>query len=110
MDDFVEPADDSQKTKTKGAQAAVDPKRRPIKESKTIQPKPISEASVDVPIAAPVVQQVSTKEWDSFNLHPLILQGLQAQGFASPTPIQAQALPMALGSNRDIIGAAETVG
>ena len=33
--------------------------------------------------------------FSSFNLHPDLLRGLDAQGFTAPTPIQKQAIPPA---------------
>jgi len=42
-----------------------------------------------------------------FDLHPALLQALDAAGFAEPTPIQAAALPVAL-AGRDVIGSAQT--
>jgi superfamily II DNA/RNA helicase len=46
----------------------------------------------------------------SFNdlgLHPLLLQALEADGYAEPTPIQAAAIPPAL-EGRDILATAQT--
>lgn len=115
VDDFVEPADlekeDRKNTIDRLPAQVKDPKKKLAKDSKATKKIPSPIESPPPMDEAPLVDQVSTKEWESFQLHALILQGLQAQGFASPTPIQAQALPMALGSSkRDIIGAAETVG
>ncbi len=41
------------------------------------------------------------------NLSPPVLRAVQKAGFAEPTPIQAQAIPLAL-EGRDIIGASQT--
>ena len=49
------------------------------------------------------------KEWESFDLHPLLLKGLAEQSFKSPTKIQSAVLPVVLAGNRDVVGAAETV-
>jgi len=40
-------------------------------------------------------------------LHPLILQAIAETGYVSPTPIQAQAMPVIL-DGRDVMGAAQT--
>ncbi|GAB2504017.1 ATP-dependent RNA helicase RhlB [Lysobacter humi (ex Lee et al. 2017)] len=45
--------------------------------------------------------------FDSFNLHPTLLAGLEAAGFTRCTPIQALTLPLALGG-RDVAGQAQT--
>src|SRR5262250_3281233 len=45
--------------------------------------------------------------FSSFNLHPDLLRGLAAQGFATPTPIQEQAIPPAL-AGRDVLACAMT--
>jgi len=45
--------------------------------------------------------------FDSFDLDPRILQGLADAGFSHCTPIQAEALPIAL-SGRDVAGQAQT--
>jgi ATP-dependent RNA helicase RhlB len=45
--------------------------------------------------------------FDSFDLDPRILQGLQDAGFVRCTPIQAETLPIAL-SGRDVAGQAQT--
>ncbi|EIN08368.1 DEAD-domain-containing protein [Punctularia strigosozonata HHB-11173 SS5] len=41
------------------------------------------------------------------HVHPKLLRALHAQGFNSPTPIQAQVIPEA-GTGRDVVGIAET--
>ena len=45
--------------------------------------------------------------FDSFNLHPTLLAGLEAAGFTRCTPIQALTLPLAL-AGRDVAGQAQT--
>ncbi len=45
--------------------------------------------------------------FDSFNLHPALLAGLEAAGFLRCTPIQALTLPLAL-AGRDVAGQAQT--
>ncbi|OCH86850.1 DEAD-domain-containing protein [Obba rivulosa] len=45
--------------------------------------------------------------WHEFSLHPRLSYTLYTQGFTNPTPIQSQALPLAM-QGRDIVGVAET--
>ena len=35
-------------------------------------------------------------DFQSFNLHPRIAESIEAQGFKTPTPIQAKSIPHAL--------------
>lgn len=46
--------------------------------------------------------------WSSFDLHPLLVQGLATLGFQYPTPVQTLCLPAAIFNRRDIVGSAET--
>ncbi|MGV8941169.1 MAG: ATP-dependent RNA helicase RhlB [Lysobacter sp.] len=45
--------------------------------------------------------------FDSFDLHPRLLEGLESAGFTRCTPIQAMSLPFAL-KGRDVAGQAQT--
>ncbi|HLT45189.1 MAG TPA: DEAD/DEAH box helicase, partial [Luteimonas sp.] len=45
--------------------------------------------------------------FDSLGLSPALLRALAENAIATPTPIQAQAIPPAL-SGRDVLGAAQT--
>lgn len=49
----------------------------------------------------------SITDFNSFTFHPLVASGIQAVGYQKPTPIQAQAIPMAL-EGHDIMGLAQT--
>ncbi|MGA7780593.1 MAG: DEAD/DEAH box helicase [Paraburkholderia sp.] len=49
----------------------------------------------------------STATFDQFGLAPDILKAIVEQGYTTPTPIQAQAIPVVL-SGRDVMGAAQT--
>ena len=49
----------------------------------------------------------STTDFHSFTFHPLIVSGIQAVGYQTPTPIQAQAIPIVL-EGHDIMGLAQT--
>src|SRR5438067_2888059 len=45
--------------------------------------------------------------FDSLSLSPLILRAVASQGYTTPTPIQAQAIPPIL-AGRDLLGCAQT--
>ena len=46
--------------------------------------------------------------WAQYDLHPLLLKGVQKLRFTSPTPIQERVLHPAIKGRMDIVGAAET--
>ncbi|MBI5740990.1 MAG: DEAD/DEAH box helicase [Nitrospirae bacterium] len=46
-------------------------------------------------------------EFDKFNLHPNVAAGVKTAGYITPTPIQAQAIPLVL-SGQDVMGLAQT--
>jgi ATP-dependent RNA helicase RhlE len=45
--------------------------------------------------------------FETFNLHPSIMEGIRALGYYEPTPIQAEAIPPII-QGRDVIGQAQT--
>ncbi len=49
----------------------------------------------------------STANFDQFGLAPEILRAVKEQGYTTPTPIQAEAIPVVL-TGRDVMGAAQT--
>ena len=49
----------------------------------------------------------STATFDQFGLAPEILKAIREQGYTTPTPIQAEAIPVVL-TGRDVMGAAQT--
>lgn len=49
----------------------------------------------------------SVSSFQSFKLHPAINRALQSMNFETPTPIQAQSLPVTL-AEKDLIGCAQT--
>ncbi|MCI4010305.1 DEAD/DEAH box helicase [Brevibacterium sp. ZH18] len=49
----------------------------------------------------------TTPKFSELGLHPLVLQAVEAQGYETPTPIQAATIP-ALTAGRDVIGLAQT--
>ncbi|MBV6304826.1 DEAD/DEAH box helicase [Candidimonas humi] len=49
----------------------------------------------------------SATTFSDFGLHPSILQAVAETGYTTPTPIQAQAIPIVM-AGRDVMGAAQT--
>ena len=49
----------------------------------------------------------TTPKFSELGLHPLVLKSVEAQGYETPTPIQAETIP-ALVEGRDVIGLAQT--
>jgi superfamily II DNA/RNA helicase len=47
------------------------------------------------------------KNFEGFGLNPALVQSLARMNYQTPTPIQAQAIPLAL-KGRDIMGTAQT--
>jgi ATP-dependent RNA helicase RhlE len=45
--------------------------------------------------------------FETFNLHPSVMAGVQEQGYTTPTPIQSQSIPPIM-QGRDLIGLAQT--
>jgi len=56
-------------------------------------------------VSSPTVP--ATAGFTSLQLHPLLLKAIAAEGYETPTPIQAQAIPPAL-AGRDLLGIAQT--
>src|SRR3990172_605301 len=48
-----------------------------------------------------------TTEFNSFNLHPQLVQAVTERGYTTPTPIQAGIIPLML-NGADVIGQAQT--
>jgi len=55
----------------------------------------------------PTIETSSTSGFAELGLAPTLLEAVRDAGYASPTPIQIQAIPVAL-SGRDLIGLAQT--
>lgn len=72
-------------------------------------PQPESEPAAGAQPSAAEDLEAIEKGWDFCGLHPGLLATLAAKGFWSPTPIQQRCLPSAVWSQKDIIGAAQTV-
>lgn len=64
-------------------------------------------AAVDAPAPTPVAAAPATVSFRDFNLPAKLLENLEAMGYTTPTPIQAQAIPLAL-EGRDVLGSAQT--
>lgn len=54
-----------------------------------------------------IIKDTTTATFSDFGLHPSILQAVAATGYITPTPIQAQAIPIVM-DGRDVMGAAQT--
>src|SRR5512143_2017801 len=54
-----------------------------------------------------VAQKEGRMGFSSFKLHPQIMTGVRALGYATPTPIQVQAIPPVL-EGKDVMGLAQT--
>ncbi|KAH9855369.1 DEAD-domain-containing protein [Lenzites betulinus] len=69
---------------------------------------PVENINVDT-LPEPIIFDAKSlvSAWAPFGLHPQLGQSLHTKGFAKPTPIQEQTLPIAL-KNRDVVGVAET--
>lgn len=48
-----------------------------------------------------------TTEFTSFNLHPQLVQAVEERGYQTPTPIQAELIPVMI-TGQDVIGQAQT--
>jgi ATP-dependent RNA helicase RhlE len=53
------------------------------------------------------LQEISISTFDSLGLAPELLKAVAEQGYTTPTPIQAQAIPVVL-AGKDLLGAAQT--
>ncbi len=57
--------------------------------------------------APQAVRGLILTDFTMFGLRPVLMTGLETQGFSAPTPIQARAIPMIM-QGRDILGLAQT--
>ncbi len=57
--------------------------------------------------SAPVPETVASVTFADFGLHPDIARAVTEMGYITPTPIQAQAIPVVL-TGKDVMGAAQT--
>ena len=63
----------------------------------------LNEQNVPTPVEGEKDAAPAPALFDSFGLDVRLLQAVAAEGFSKPTPVQAQAIPLAL-EGRDIIG------
>ncbi len=75
----------------------------------TITPKaaPVAAPAESVAPAAPVVPAAPLASWDSLGLSSDLLDLIKTAGFKSPTPVQAESIPLALGG-QDLVVSAQT--
>lgn len=97
----TEPHEEATTTKRTGD--SMDKKKRKRKKEDTFSSK-----DVKVEPEEPASTKVDMTAWEDYHLDSRILDGLAAQGFSSPTHIQAECIPAALRDRRDIVGAAQT--
>ena len=60
-----------------------------------------------IPTDASAADAAPTPTFADFGLHPLLLKSIIDTGYTTPTPIQAQAIPV-VSEGRDVMGAAQT--
>lgn len=53
-------------------------------------------------------EAIDLPEWQTFNLHPLLLKAIAKLGFTKPSPIQRVCLPTILNKGKDVLGVSET--
>ena len=63
----------------------------------------LNDEDVPTPVVEPPSNQPKTVTFESFGLDARLLQAVVKEGFSKPTPIQAQAIPLAL-DGRHILG------
>ncbi|KAI5649018.1 hypothetical protein M9H77_35023 [Catharanthus roseus] len=91
---------------------AVFPHWKPSERALNLLPEQIEEVrlrlNVDVTVAPnSIAAPAPIESFNDMNLHPSIMKDIAFHGYTTPTPIQAQAMPIAL-SGRDLLGCAET--
>ncbi|TFY67112.1 hypothetical protein EVJ58_g1849 [Rhodofomes roseus] len=81
----------------------------PVAESSTspMRNASIAQEPIVIEEEVPFDAETMLPEWSRFSLHQQLAKALYAQHFIRPTPIQGDALPLAL-SGRDVVGVAET--
>ena len=83
------------------------PKEQPSKDKAKKLPK-IQKNWTNAALSGSSNQNVDVSAWKDLFVPAPVLKALSHLGFASPTPIQALALPSAIRDRMDIVGAAET--
>jgi ATP-dependent RNA helicase RhlE len=54
-----------------------------------------------------IVERLYVKNFENFGLSDVILRGISAEGYTTPTPIQVEAIPVLM-DGRDVLGIAQT--
>jgi len=72
-----------------------------------VRPQYVPPVQTPLPRAAKSVSTGPTLRFDQLGLKPTLLEALKTEGYTEPTPIQQQAIPVAL-AGKDILGCAQT--
>ena len=96
-----------EKKKEKSVEERKRKGKKRARKSKSDEIVPHEEPKSDV--KNPKKRKTNMEAWSELDLPDVIIQGLEDSQFASPTPIQAKAIPPAVRDRRDVVGAAETV-
>jgi ATP-dependent RNA helicase RhlE len=96
----AKPAHDANQT-----HAAV--KAKPVSESAAIPVAAISSAVESTAMLPDAMDTSDATTFESLGLSPTVLQSVRDAGYTTPTPIQAQAIPIVM-KGRDIMGLAQT--
>ena len=72
-----------------------------------VRPQHVPPVQVPLPRAPKAVSTEPTLRFDQLGLNPNLLEALKTEGYTEPTPIQQQAIPVAL-AGKDILGCAQT--
>ncbi len=76
---------------------------------KVAEPAPAtSPAAAAAEPELPPLTDEEVEDWKPYDLHPLLLQGIKAMRFRSPTPIQAACILPSYRDWKDVVGAAQT--
>jgi hypothetical protein len=84
-------------------------KAKNTKEEKRNIQKPVNETDKKVENELKEVEVKGMEAWERFGLDPLLVKGLHALKFHTPSEVQSKVLSMSLHKSRDVIAAAETV-
>ena len=63
----------------------------------------LNEEDVPTPLAPVPKDRTSSRTFDTLGLDVRLLQAIAHKGYSSPTPVQSQAIPLAL-EGKDILG------
>ncbi len=92
----------------RGERGGRDRGRERRRDGEEREPKPTTRFAPEPPPPAPPVPQGPFPEaFEALGLSPAVLGGVRDMGYATPTNIQAQAIPLVI-SGKDVIGASQT--